>query len=84
MKSPNARGCLIVNGMATEKRLRVSFDAENDVVRRAIYIAAAMQDKSHNEVLNDIVKAHLGEYLELARKAIQRDEPPPRRRRDAD
>lgn len=67
-------------GMATEKRLRVSFDAESDVVRRAIYIAAAMRDKSHNDILNELVKTHLAEYLALARRAVERDDPPPRRR----
>ena len=63
--------------MATEKRLRVSFDAETEVIRRAIYVAAAMQGKSHNEVLNDLVKEHLAQYLTLAKKAIEGDEPPP-------
>lgn len=78
------RGCLTVIGMATEKRLRVSFDAESDVIRRAVYIAAAMQGKSHNEVLNELVKNQLGEYLELARKALAKEEPPPRRRKSED
>lgn len=64
--------------MATEKRLRVSFDAEDEVLRRAIYISAALQGKSHNEVINEILRANLGESLALAKKAIERDEPAPR------
>ena len=68
-------------GMATEKRLRVSFDADDETVRRAIYIAAAMRGKSHNEVMNELVREHLAEYLELARKAIAEESPTPRRKR---
>ena len=60
---------------------RVSFDADDEVVRRAIYIAAAMTGKSHNDVLNDIVRQCLGEYMALAKRAIERDEPAPRRKK---
>lgn len=67
--------------MATEKRLRVSFDAEDEVIRRAIYIAAAMRGVSHNEVLNALVRDSLAEYVELAKQAIKRDEPAPRSRK---
>lgn len=68
-------------GMATEKRLRVSFDADDEVVRRAIYIAAAMQGESHNKVLNDLVRTHLPDAMDLARKAIERDDPTPKPKR---
>lgn len=78
MFSPETRGCLIVTGMATEKRLRVSFDAESEVVRRAIYIAAALEGKTHNEILNTLVKAHLSDAVKLAEKAIAKGDPPPR------
>lgn len=67
--------------MATEKRLRVSFDADTEEVRRAVYIAAAMKGVSHNKVLNDLIREHLPEYIALAKQAIQDDEPTPRRRK---
>lgn len=65
----------------TEKRLRVSFDATDEVLRRAIYIAAAMQGRSHNDVINGILRDGLGEYLGLARKALDLDEPTPKKKK---
>lgn len=62
------------------KRLRVSFDADDEVVRRAIYIAAAMNNQTHNEVLNGLVREHLAEFMALAKKAIEREDGPPRRK----
>jgi hypothetical protein len=70
------------SGMATEKRLRLSFDADDEAIRRAVYIAAAMQGRTHNEILNDLIREHLAEYVALARKAISRGEPSPRPKRD--
>lgn len=64
-----------------DKRLRVSFDADDEAIRRAIYIAAAMRGKSHNEILNEIVRESLAEYLTLARRAIERGDAPPRRKK---
>jgi hypothetical protein len=68
--------------MATEKRLRLSFDAKSEVLRRAVYIAAAMQGKSHNDVLNEIIEVHLAKYISLAERALAEEEPRPRRKRD--
>ncbi len=56
--------------MATEKRLRVSFDAKTETIRRAIYIAAAMKGMSHNDILNELIEEHFAEYIRLAAKAI--------------
>ncbi len=67
--------------MATEKRLRVSFDAKDEVVRRAIYIAAAMKGVSHNDIINELVEEHLKGAMTLARQAIADDEPTPRAKR---
>jgi hypothetical protein len=67
--------------MATEKRLRVSFDAESEEVRRAIRIAAAMTGQDADDILNGLVKTHLAKYVELARQAIAEDEPAPRKKR---
>lgn len=67
--------------MATEKRLRVSFDAEDEALRRAVYIAAAMRGVTHNKVLNDLIREHLPEYVELAKRAVKGDEPVPRRKK---
>lgn len=64
----------------SEKRLRISFDADDEIIRRALYIAAAMQGKSHNEVLNALLREHLSQYIALARKAIAEGEPAPRHR----
>lgn len=70
--------------MATEKRLRVSFDAESEVVRRAIYIAAAAKGKTHNELLNELIKDNLGQYMEFAKKEIEEDSPKPKKRKAGD
>jgi hypothetical protein len=67
--------------MAKEKRLRVSFDAKNEIIRRAVYIAAAMKGKSHNDVLNDLIEEHLANFIELAKKAIDEEDPVPKRKK---
>lgn len=67
--------------MATDKRLRVSFDAESESLRRAVHIAAAMQGRSHNDILNELIKTHLAEYVTLAERAIAEDDPKPRKRK---
>ncbi len=56
---------------------RLSFDADSEPTRRAVYLAAASRGVSHGELLNDLVRQYLGEYLVLARKAIEDEEPPP-------
>lgn len=72
--------------MATNKRLRLSFDASSEVVRRAVYVAAAMQGKTHSDVLNELIETHLARYLEMARQEIADDTPRPaaRRRKSGD
>lgn len=55
-------------------RLRVSFDADSEAVRRAIYIAAAMKGMTHNEVLCWLIRTGLSEYLDLAVRAIAEEE----------
>ena len=64
--------------MATDKRLRLSFDADDEVIRRAVYIAAAMKGESHNAILNELIRTHLAEYMALAKKAVEREESVPR------
>lgn len=66
------------------KRLRVSFDADDEVMRRAIYIAAAMKGVSHNELINTLIRLHLPDAVALAKKAVEGgDDPPPRRKASA-
>ena len=72
--------------MATDKRLRVSFDADSEAIRRAIHVAASLQGRSHNEVLNDLVKEHLAKYVTLAEAEIREEEgesKPKKRKGDA-
>lgn len=56
--------------LATEKRLRVSFDAEEESLRRAVHIKAAMSGKTHNDVLNELIREHLAAEVEMAKQAI--------------
>lgn len=60
-----------------DKRLRLSFDARSEVLRRAVYIAAAMTDRTHSDVLSDLIEAHLAKYVVLAERAIAEDDPRP-------
>ncbi len=70
--------------MATDKRLRMSFDARSEVNRRAVHVAASLQGVSHNDILNDLIERYLGKYIELARKEIDGDLPTPRKRKTDD
>ncbi len=68
--------------MATDKRLRVSFDARSEAFRRAVHTAASLQGVSHNDILNDLIEKHLGKYISLAQKEIDEGIAAPRKRRE--
>ena len=72
-RSSHREGATVSKSKSSEeptKRPRITFDPDSDVERRAVYIAAAMLDMSHNELLNKMVREHLAEYCVMAKKAI--------------
>lgn len=66
---------------AEKNRLRVSFDADSEAIRRAIYIAAAMKGLTHNEVVCNLVRTGLAEYVALAERAIAEEEAEAKRKK---
>ena len=60
--------------MATDKRLRLSFDADEEATRRAVYIAAGAKGKTHSEILCGLIKTHLAPYVQLAKKELAREQ----------
>jgi hypothetical protein len=53
--------------MSDKQRLRISFDADTNLERRTLAIAAVMRGTSVKDVLNGLIRTGLPEFLEQAR-----------------